>query len=267
MLQIVLRMYIDKITIKGFYCIKDTFILDKLGDKKEIYLLGENGDGKTLTLQAIVAALKWSFINTSTNFADTGKVLDLKKNNYKYYASKNTSIEITTTSKEKYRPTSTQKTSLDNLFAYGVHRRPLSPNSTIEAEKYGFMSLFRDNSYLKSSISFLLDLYNQENEAKAQHKLFEKAINLEKAKEILKDLLDDNIEINVINSKVVEFKERGFVVDFYNLSEGYKSVIAWVMIKFCLVKLLLFIVTEVLAGLQLLQLVFYCILVMKFWRL
>ncbi len=229
MLQIVLRMYIDKITIKGFYCIKDTFILDKLGDKKEIYLLGENGDGKTLTLQAIVAALKWSFINTSTNFADTGKVLDLKKNNYKYYASKNTSIEITTTSKEKYRPTSTQKTSLDNLFAYGINRRPLSPNSTIEAEKYGFMSLFKDSSYLKSSISFLLDLYNQENEAKSQNKPFEKAINLDKAKEILKDLLDNNIEINVINSKIVEFKERGFVIDFFNLSEGYKSVIAWVI--------------------------------------
>ncbi|MFY7787996.1 MAG: AAA family ATPase [Thermoflexibacteraceae bacterium] len=220
-------MYIDKITIKGFYCIKDTFILDNLRDKKEIYLLGENGDGKTLTLQAIVTALKWSFINTSTEFADTGKILDLMTKNRKLY--KTNPIEIITTSKEKYKPMKSQKKSLDNLFAYGVHRRPLSPNSTIEAEKYGFMSLFRDNSYLKSSIGFLLDLYNEENEAKIKNEPFKKAIDLEKAKEILKDLLDNNIEINVINSKVVEFKERGFVVDFFSLSEGYKSVIAWVI--------------------------------------
>jgi predicted ATP-binding protein involved in virulence len=220
-------MYIDKITIKGFYCIKDTFILDKLGDKKEIYLLGENGDGKTLTLQAIVAALKWSYINTNTDFADTGKILDLMAKNRKLY--KANPIEITTTSRRKYKPMKTQALSLDNLFAYGINRRPLSPNSTIEAEKYGFMSLFRDSSYLKSSISFLLDLYNQENEAKSQNKPFEKAINLDKAKEIFKDLLDNNIEINVINSKIVEFKERGFVIDFFNLSEGYKSVIAWVV--------------------------------------
>ncbi len=49
--------YIKSIDIKDFYSIKN-INLENLDDKKEIYILGENGDGKSLFLQALTVGLK-----------------------------------------------------------------------------------------------------------------------------------------------------------------------------------------------------------------
>jgi len=50
-------MTINNINIQNFFSIKDIELFN-LKDKKEIYIVGENGDGKTLLLQAIAVALK-----------------------------------------------------------------------------------------------------------------------------------------------------------------------------------------------------------------
>ncbi|HHD80018.1 MAG TPA: hypothetical protein ENK99_00165 [Campylobacterales bacterium] len=49
--------FLNKITIKHFFSL-DELILNNLKDNKEIYIVGENGDGKTLLLQAIAVGLK-----------------------------------------------------------------------------------------------------------------------------------------------------------------------------------------------------------------
>jgi len=49
--------YLKSISIKDYFCIED-IQLDDLQAKKEIYIVGENGDGKTLFLQALTLALK-----------------------------------------------------------------------------------------------------------------------------------------------------------------------------------------------------------------
>jgi len=49
--------YLKSISIKNYFSLKDV-PLDDLENKREIYILGENGDGKTLFLQAILLALR-----------------------------------------------------------------------------------------------------------------------------------------------------------------------------------------------------------------
>ena len=52
-------------------------------------------------------------------------------------------------------------------------------------------------------------------------------ISLTTAKEILSELLDENVTIEVSPDKVT-FNERGTEVTFNQLSDGYKSVIIWI---------------------------------------
>ncbi len=49
--------YLDSIQIKDYFSLESISVVN-LADKKEIYFLGENGDGKTILLQAIALALK-----------------------------------------------------------------------------------------------------------------------------------------------------------------------------------------------------------------
>ncbi len=49
--------YLDSIQIENYFSLESISVVN-LADKKEIYFLGENGDGKTILLQAIALALK-----------------------------------------------------------------------------------------------------------------------------------------------------------------------------------------------------------------
>jgi len=72
---------LQTISVENFYSIKD-ISLSNLENKKEIYIVGENGDGKTLLLQAIAISL----VGISQ-----GKVFDLvKKESYFSFLAKNT---------------------------------------------------------------------------------------------------------------------------------------------------------------------------------
>lgn len=212
---------LDHIEIEKFSTIVPKVILDLAGCQ-ENYFIGENGDGKTLLLQAILIGLKSRTIAVDAEIHDVSYILDLIRANNLF------SIFI---SQEKfssifsYESYSTNKYSpvVHNVYAYGVHRsQSADPNRGID--KLGFGTLFDDGSqniYLCSPTDWLKE--KQRLELSGHNT----GISFETAKNILHDIVDHNIEIEI--GKDVIFKERGTPVSFHQLSEGYKSVMTWVV--------------------------------------
>jgi hypothetical protein len=132
-----------------------------LGNRREIYLLGENGDGKSLILMSIVLALKGSFVKHYTDYKETGKVLDLLKENRKLSLFGKDSENRTYEQKGEAFEIGEQVIFLENLLAYGVHR---SRNDSEKTSKYGFMTLFDADQYLISPERWLMSLYTKELE-------------------------------------------------------------------------------------------------------
>lgn len=188
---------IKEISIEKFFSIGE-LNLTNLNEKKEIYIVGENGDGKTLVLQAIALALKGVKEGRIVDFLKSQNIYTLKvtNNGSKIYNTKND---------KPYR----------NLFAYGAHR---NNNCKNEDEETGYLTLFDNSLDLKDPKKWLIELYNAEKSEEPN------ILSVEGAKELLKDLLRDDIEINITYNDV-EFKEKNASVSFEQLSAGYKGVI------------------------------------------
>ena len=176
---------IDKIDIKSFFSI-DNIEISGLRDKKEIYIVGENGDGKTLLLQAIIVGLVG---------VKEGDVFNLIKSEKNY------------------------NVSIDNrdlpLVAYGSSRNNYCQ---IKEDTTGYLTLFGSGYDLKSPIKWLIDLYNAQN---AREKTI---ISLDDAIRLLQKLLNRDIKIEV-NYKSLTFTEKESKVSFDQLSAGYRGVI------------------------------------------
>ncbi len=179
---------IEKIEIKEFFSIED-IKLENLKKKREIYIVGENGDGKTLLLQAIAVGLKGSM---EDGLKDFRKI----KNSYR--------IEI-----------SDKENCKNNLFAYGANR---NNSCQMEEDKEGYLTLFNNNYDLKNPIKWLQYLDYNEKSGKTN------VISVEEAKKLLQKLLNSNIKIEITPDNV-RFTEKGAEVSFNQLSAGYKSVI------------------------------------------
>jgi len=199
---------IDSLEISHFFCIKDLTIKN-LKDKKEIYILGENGDGKSLILQAIVLGLKGYFIQ---NIADIepyiGAAMQLIRDS-------KLSVKIVSDTGKRF---SVDKSDFaENIFAYGVYRgRKNLKNNDL----YGFATLFSDDIYLREPTDWLLEV-ERFNLKKIP------SIQVEEAISMLEELLDGNVKIAL--GKDIVFTERGTPIGFNQLSEGYKSIITWVV--------------------------------------
>lgn len=197
--------YLDSINISDFFCIKN-LTLDGLHDKKEVYFLGENGDGKTLLLQAIVLAMKRSFDYFSkTKIANALDLLDALK----------ASAEVADLDKGAL-----ENVFVRNVFAYGVNRSQVTQAISDSFDEYGFMSLFDRQKTLVSPTDWLLKLKLDQAETGYR------GITTEKAIRLLENLTDNNLKITTKGSTVL-FEERGFPIGFEQLSEGYRSVLIW----------------------------------------
>ena len=212
------KKYIDRVEINNFYSIHDVFLTD-LEKTKEIYFLGENGDGKSLILMAIYLAFNRNFIEDQARKEDTGKAIDIvnKAKNHKLIGCDN--------KKKEYGRKDQNVGRLNNFFAYGTHRGRY--NAT-EPEEYGFMSLFSDNEvlidpcyWLKSQRAAELELQEHKSTKDAG------ALSVKFLEKILNILLERNVEIEVSTQKV-KFIEKGIELEFIQLSEGYKSIIIFV---------------------------------------
>jgi predicted ATPase len=191
-----INLALKSIEIKDFYSIYDLKI-DNVEDKKEIYIVGENGDGKTLLLQAMTIGFKG---------IEEGEVFNLVKSQSKFQSKVilgDDGIFESTTHQYK------------NLFAYGSNR---NNSCKMEIDESGYLTLFSSSLDLKDPIKWLIELYNAQKE---NQKL---PIPLEKAIEIIQKLLNRDISIAVTYNSV-SFKEKNSVVEFNQLSAGYKSVI------------------------------------------
>ncbi len=214
--------YLDEIRISGFYSIGE-IILSGLKDTKEIYLLGENGDGKSLVLMAIYLAFNRHFVSEQTDQESTGKAVDIIR------ANKGVFLEAVDSNGKTYGAKNTGY--LSNLFGYGTHR---GRYSTDNAEEYGFMSLFSSeeeltnpNSWLRNQRHLELEKALGQNNMVGENKSLPKSFPTEPLLAMFHDLLERNIEITFKGPDVI-FNEKGAQLTFDQLSEGYKSILIFV---------------------------------------
>jgi hypothetical protein len=204
-----------------FFGVKNV-CLANLASRREVYFLGENGDGKTLLLQGMYLALRWGFVRDFTRKEITGKLLDLMDGDPAptLQAQDATGQEIG----------SDHAAYMQHVYAYGVDRLR-STEDFDQAEQYGCMSLFDADQLMRSPIRWLQTLYTQELAAKSGEEE-PPHISLDTVRRMLRELLDDEeneLEIEV-SSKGVRFIERGSeAVRFEQLSAGYRSVMTWVV--------------------------------------
>jgi predicted ATP-binding protein involved in virulence len=187
---------LKSIEINDFFSIKN-LRLKNLEDKKEIYLVGENGDGKSLFLQALALGLKG---------ISEGDVFDTVKSQKEYI------LKIVDTNDNIY---DSKNQEYKNLFAYGANR---NNNCQMKEDETGYLTLFNASLDLKNPIDWLIYLDHSEKSGKKN------IISVDSAKKLLQELLNSDIQIDIFPDKVV-FTEKGSIVDFKQLSAGYKGVI------------------------------------------
>jgi len=180
--------YINNIQIQSYFSI-NRIQLNNLKDKKEIYLVGENGDGKTIILQALALAYKDN--NKLTLLAD--KYIDNIKDTY--------NLDIL---EEKYIN--------NNLFAYGINRNKTDAD---DKDTSGYSGLFDTSTKnATTSLNRPQDLFILNNSLTNDFK------------EKIEKLLDNKITIKQEDNKTTFFESKK-EIDFKMLSEGYKSTIIW----------------------------------------
>lgn len=200
--------YIREVEIKNFFSIESVHL--DFDESKEIYFLGENGDGKSLLLMGIYLAFNGFFIGEYTDQEKTGKIADILKTNISVF------LKGIDSSSNNYNLQTNSY--LSNLFAYGTHRGRCSSNS--KPEEYGFMSLFNSDQTLNDPESWLIKQKLLELE-KSDQFYFKSTESLEL---LLSELLEKNVQIKIEGTEV-KFIEKGTALSFEQLSEGYKSIL------------------------------------------
>lgn len=213
--------YMASVHIKDFYSIQDIKL--NFGSSKEIYFLGENGDGKSLILMAIYLAFRSNFIDRLANIKGIAGVIDMLNANPSFFP-----LGIDNSEKEYGIGLGPF---LNNVYAYGTHR---GRYSTDDAEEHGFMSLFDIDQELINPVTWLSRQKAIELERKESNRDSDDVrkpsplLSVDFLETMLNDLLEKDVTINVDVEKV-EFIERGAQsLSFNQLSEGYKSVIIFV---------------------------------------
>lgn len=213
--------FIKSLQISNFFSIEEALI--DFHGSKEIYFLGENGDGKSLILMATYLAFNGNYVIERTDQERTGKASDILRNY------RNIQLEGVDDRGKKYNPV--KGIFLNNFFAYGTHR---GRYSTDKPEEYGFMSLFDNDQTLVNPISWLKDQKLLEleknldkNNAIGEVKELPNSFPVASLESMFFDLLEKHVEIKVEGAEIL-FKEKNANLTFDQLSEGYKSILIFV---------------------------------------
>lgn len=213
--------YIDEVSIENFYSIKKIEKL-KLGGAKEVYFLGENGDGKSLLLMAIHLAFNGNYIKSdAVDSGPAGEVKDMLKKSGIALSGKDTDGNKFGRDEERHLP---------NLLAYGANRGLFASN---KFDSTGFMSLYKNNVELVSPVLMLhMALFAEEEPLGTQKSRL--GFNLGELNSLFESLLDDQVQIKLSKEisldplRTFVFVEKGFKSFFDQLSEGYKNIMIWV---------------------------------------
>jgi predicted ATPase len=209
------NQFLKSIQVENYFFIKK-LELDGLDKYKEIYFLGENGDGKTLILQAILLTLtKGKFenpnITNKVNREEIGKILQNLYDNHTFNGTGTVTNYDYLFQGNNYFP---------NIFAYGANRNKSTADEGGKDGfgKEGYLTLFDNNRALISPIQWLKDLQLQGENA---------VIGTENTIKLLEEILDHNVKIKIEGSRVLFF-EKDTKLEFEQLSDGFKSVMTWV---------------------------------------
>jgi len=194
---------IKEVKINNFYSIEEEIYLD-FEKSKELYFVGENGDGKSLILMAMYLAFNKDFIFNKTNQNITGKIRDIVNDNPSLFLS-----GMDTNGNLKY---------LNSFFAYGTHRGRYSAENY---EQYGFMSLFDSNETLISPEQWIKDqaLLNVNNAG----------VSINLIKETLFEILDKTVNIELKGTELFFEEKNKKELNFNQLSEGFKSITIFII--------------------------------------
>ena len=210
--------YIKSVEIANFYSIKNTVL--EFNSCREIYFLGENGDGKSLVLMALFLAFNRHYVKDQTDIDKTGKVLEVLKDNI------DTKLVGVDNTGREYSHINVGY--LSNFFAYGAHRGRFSAD---DYDEYGFNSLFDNDLKLINPVAWLKDQRLIELEraldsqnAVAEQKELPNSFPTAMLQAMFYELLEKNVKI-IIEASEVRFIEKGSQLSFEKLSDGYKSVI------------------------------------------
>lgn len=213
--------FIKRLEISNFFSVEEANL--EFRDSKEIYFLGENGDGKSLILMAMYLAFNGNFISEHTDLEATGKAADILRGNKPF------GLLGEANNGKQFMPS--RRGHLNNLFAYGTHRGRFS---TDNPEQYGFMSLFDSEQTLINPVSWLKDQKLLELEknldrsnAIGEDKELPISYSVEHLERVFFELLEKNVDIKIGGTEVL-FKEKGTFLSFEQLSEGYKSILIFV---------------------------------------
>ncbi len=187
---------IDLVRIKNFYSIED-LEMRNLKDKKEVYIVGENGDGKTLLLQSIAIGLAG---------IKEGDVFDLVK------TQNEATIEVVDSKDIQHTK---DDAAYEYMVAYGASRYN---SCQMREDEAGYLTLFENRYDLRSPVEWLQYLDHSEKSNK------ENIISVAEAKQLLNELLNKDVDIEITPDNVT-FEEKGSKVSFEQLSAGYKGVI------------------------------------------
>ncbi len=208
---------IRSLAFDKFLCFDDQCELDfhSSQDKnskisKEIYLLGENGDGKTVLLLALFSAFKYHTISAKRQITEVSDLIQKVKG---------TNIEGYDNLERKY--TLEAAPEFANFFAYGTHRGRYSTETDKSTyERYGFMTLFNNDMTLPDPSDWLAKQFLSNN---GRPELSRE--NLEK---VLSSLLENKVLIKLNAEQQIVYYEKGYQLTLKELSEGYRSVIIFV---------------------------------------
>lgn len=203
--------YVESLIINKFLCI-NTKIEFNLSHSREIYLLGENGYGKTVVLMALYLAFNGYKVKNEMdpNYAASAlSVLQKTKKDSELIGIDDCS--------QSYSPN--WNNTLKNMYAYGIHRGRCNSD---KYEKYGFMSLFNIDMELVNPEQWIRILIMDEKKYPDSVKIGKDSLC-----EVIYHILDKDVEIKVDGSKIT-FIEKGYEVSFRELSEGYRTVIIFI---------------------------------------
>lgn len=223
--------YISETTISNFICI-DNATLDFRNPNseisKEIYLLGENGDGKTLILEALLMTYAKEWIKGSA--AEMG-------NAYKLYDEvKRKGATLKGIDNKNIEYGNNRFSYLPQIFAYGTHRGRISSDTASSFDDFGFLTLFDTNKTLTDPSEWIKGFFSQValgsmNEQLTQKKLQAIHENVNEMRDELHNIFDIilNKEIKISTDGVsVKYVEHGAELTFDQLSEGYRSTLIFI---------------------------------------